>query len=459
VSVLPTATEATFASLGGHDVYNWAQKALDSVPDDVPETTSSPGEILVLGLPYGGPNAGKDSQGQFFSPMTDFMDGVIDNPPVMYTHGTQNGFEPEPVGRVKGRWYDRRGGWFKVALDPQSPRYPQLIEANNAGTLRASTGAVPASYSTSPNGHIDTWLVGELSLVDMRDGYRPINGYAITKAEPVVFDDYYGEPVELRMPTIVEVLKEHFNAIIEAVTRHEVAEGDPAYMMAEGLPDESSYWKADFGGKKRSELKDSDFIFPDTRSFPVVTCQDFADAVNSWGRYKGSHSFEEFKSRMKARAKKLGCKLPAKWAAEKSEEEPMEVINTEKCESCEEALRLAEELKAELAVSEPAKCSRCPEAVRTVGAYVKAGRITPAEAFSALDRFTKSDDGLDAYVAEIEARQPLRAVAVAQPVTSVVPAKAEPLFIAGGASQPSIETTIDAEHMNKQRRLAGLPVK
>jgi len=70
-----------------------------------------------------------------------------------------------------------------------------------------------------------------------------------------------------------------------------------------------------YGGKKRSDLKDSDFLDPKRRSFPVVSCQDVKDAVSSWGRYKGSMTFEQFKAKLTRRAKKLGCEssLPKAW--------------------------------------------------------------------------------------------------------------------------------------------------
>ena len=50
-------------------------------------------------------------------------------------------------------------------------------------------------------------------------------------------------------------------------------------------------------------------------SFPVMTCQDVSDAVSAWGRYKGSMTFEEFKSKLTRRAKSIGCEgsLPEKW--------------------------------------------------------------------------------------------------------------------------------------------------
>ena len=74
-----------------------------------------------------------------------------------------------------------------------------------------------------------------------------------------------------------------------------------------------------FGGKKRSALKDSDFLDPKRRSFPVMSAQDVKDAVSSWGRYKGSMTFDEFKAKLTRRAKKIGAEsaLPKSWTEKK----------------------------------------------------------------------------------------------------------------------------------------------
>lgn len=196
-SYMQTAPKAAYESLGGADTVEWLDTALNHITLEDTNSRGYDGELIVLGLPYYGPNGGRDNDGQYFSPMTDFMDGVLDTPPVYYVHGSQNGFEPEPIGKVKNRWYDRQGGWFTVELDHLSPRYSQMLEAQIAGTLRASSGAIPASVTVSNDGHIDTWVVGELSLVDLRDGFQPINAYAIAKAEEVLFTDYYGDAVLL----------------------------------------------------------------------------------------------------------------------------------------------------------------------------------------------------------------------------------------------------------------------
>lgn len=49
-----------------------------------------------------------------------------------------------------------------------------------------------------------------------------------------------------------------------------------------------------YKGQKRSELKDSDFLFPETRSFPIVTPNDVPDAISNFGRMKGQMSYDTF---------------------------------------------------------------------------------------------------------------------------------------------------------------------
>lgn len=61
-----------------------------------------------------------------------------------------------------------------------------------------------------------------------------------------------------------------------------------------------------YQGKKRSELKDSDFLFPETRSFPIVTPQDIPDAISNFGRMKGAMSYEAFLRKLYNMAKRKG---------------------------------------------------------------------------------------------------------------------------------------------------------
>ena len=61
-----------------------------------------------------------------------------------------------------------------------------------------------------------------------------------------------------------------------------------------------------YKGQKRSELKDSDFLFPETRSFPIVTPQDIPDAISNFGRMKSPMSYEAFLKKLYNMAKRKG---------------------------------------------------------------------------------------------------------------------------------------------------------
>mgnify|MGYP006304649485 CR=1 FL=1 len=61
-----------------------------------------------------------------------------------------------------------------------------------------------------------------------------------------------------------------------------------------------------YDGKKRSKLKDSDFLFPDTKSFPIVSPQDVPDAISNFGRMKGSMTYEAFLKKLYTFVKRKG---------------------------------------------------------------------------------------------------------------------------------------------------------
>lgn len=66
-----------------------------------------------------------------------------------------------------------------------------------------------------------------------------------------------------------------------------------------------------YKGKKRSELKDSDFLFPETRSFPIVSPRDIPDAISNFGRMKGEMSYDAFLKKLYNMAKRKGPEFVA----------------------------------------------------------------------------------------------------------------------------------------------------
>lgn len=69
--------------------------------------------------------------------------------------------------------------------------------------------------------------------------------------------------------------------------------------------------------KEREAMPASDFVFPETRNFPIVTPGDVMPAVHSWGRYRGEKTFDEFKAALVALTKRKGeefvARLPQAW--------------------------------------------------------------------------------------------------------------------------------------------------
>lgn len=70
--------------------------------------------------------------------------------------------------------------------------------------------------------------------------------------------------------------------------------------------EESLSAQSTYQGKKRSELKDSDFLFPDKRSFPIVSPQDVRDAISNYGRMGGGMSYDAFIKKLYQKAKSKG---------------------------------------------------------------------------------------------------------------------------------------------------------
>lgn len=74
---------------------------------------------------------------------------------------------------------------------------------------------------------------------------------------------------------------------------------------------ETEAYQKTYKGKTRSELKDSDFLFPATRSFPIVSPQDVRDAISNFGRMKGDMTYDAFIKKLYQKAKSKGPEFVA----------------------------------------------------------------------------------------------------------------------------------------------------
>jgi len=153
--------------------------------------------LEVLAAPYGSPQD-RDHLNEYFSARTDFMLDVGDRRPAIYFHGFTSekkmAKKPAPIGIATAARMDDAGLWMEVTLKP-SPIADRLYAAAEAGTCRASTGAVNYLCRTAKDGEVEVWPIGELSLIDEGPGRHPANDKAIALPLKAMFAD-----VDLDMP-------------------------------------------------------------------------------------------------------------------------------------------------------------------------------------------------------------------------------------------------------------------
>lgn len=145
-------------------------------------------DYSVLGLPFGGQNDGRDSDGQFFSFKTDAWLDEEKEIPVTYYHGfgpdSPNEWQEKPavIGVAKLDRVDKRGLWFNVHLDNTEPLAGRITSAK-AEIVRASSGAIGHLVRVSEDGELLNWPVGELALFDTNEWRKPANELAIFAAK------------------------------------------------------------------------------------------------------------------------------------------------------------------------------------------------------------------------------------------------------------------------------------
>lgn len=73
--------------------------------------------------------------------------------------------------------------------------------------------------------------------------------------------------------------------------------------------------------KEREEAKDSDFVVPENRSYPILKPSDVMSAVHAFGMGKNNLTFDEFKARLTRIAKRKGfeAELPESWSKDKKD--------------------------------------------------------------------------------------------------------------------------------------------
>jgi hypothetical protein len=141
-------------------------------------------DLEVLAMPYS-----VDSDGQFYHTNTDVWESVT---PSVYGHGTFLGFDGEVLGKSWFSYEDEiLGRFYKIKFDTDvlnEKAINFLKESARLGMLKVSASSLlGAELKVGENGSIDTFTLGEISIIDKRitPKLEPANKDAVAFAKAV----------------------------------------------------------------------------------------------------------------------------------------------------------------------------------------------------------------------------------------------------------------------------------
>lgn len=131
------------------------------------------------GIPYGGPIAGKDFDGEHFESDVDLCLPWFGETgrPALYGHGLNPATKAEVVGRQISLEDRDAGKWVQVELDKNSRYRDRIDQLVGKGALSFSSGAMPHLVQTTKDGKITRWPWVEISLTP-----TPANPFAAVYA-------------------------------------------------------------------------------------------------------------------------------------------------------------------------------------------------------------------------------------------------------------------------------------
>src|SRR5512143_21539 len=97
----------------------------------------------VLAIPFGGPFAGKDLDGEYFSPATDIKPDWFDRRPLVWHHNLDKAM-PDPVlGTADDLEQANDGWWTTVWLNRSNQYWSAVDKLLRAGKVYGSSGSLP----------------------------------------------------------------------------------------------------------------------------------------------------------------------------------------------------------------------------------------------------------------------------------------------------------------------------
>lgn len=205
-----------------------------------------------------------DCVGDRFDSDTDFMDDVIPNPPIIFSHGKPlDGLQEGAyavLGKQLERWRTPKGLKALIGIYKDAPRLAEIKASWEAGTLGFSTKRILRANSDEDPNLIRKWLIGEISIILPGYGIQPCDLQA--KA-----DDYNGQnitpEIESRLNNILELQPEELRQnLLQLLGRDDLpvfATNAPATAGAKNLTDFNE-----------SEEKGTDIPMTDTEKKEIV---------------------------------------------------------------------------------------------------------------------------------------------------------------------------------------------
>ena len=177
--------------------------------------------IEGIGIPFGGPFAGKDIHGDDFGPDTDFCLDWFDKRPLLYEHGTDKKLQHTKIGTVTS--YDERedGIWVQAQLDTSS-RYKKMVQKLiDEQALYFSGGALDYLIKGAQHDrkHATRWPWVELSLTPKPANPGQPNVYAVKAVDALThFEDAHIDmpaPVKAALEALDEWAIEQTSSALE----------------------------------------------------------------------------------------------------------------------------------------------------------------------------------------------------------------------------------------------------
>lgn len=140
-------------------------------------------ELEGLAIPFDGPFAGKDIQGERFTPETDYaFDWFPDGRPIIYEHGIDEAMKTTVQGRQLSHEMREEGIWARGVLDKSAKYHRTVDRLLRKGALFFSSGSQTHLARVKRDGSLTRWPWIELSLTPT-PAHPGAVAYAVKSAE------------------------------------------------------------------------------------------------------------------------------------------------------------------------------------------------------------------------------------------------------------------------------------